>query len=54
MFPDLPSVPKSNQMSSFKSLEARLIKAMEQVAKLSLDKEQLEYIIGRLQDETGK
>merc|ERR1711862_1027659 len=28
------------------------IKAMEQVAKLTLEKEQLEYIIGRLQDET--
>ena len=41
-------------MNSFKSLEVRHIKAMEQVAKLTLEKEQLEYIIGRLQDETGK
>ena len=40
-------------MNSFKSLEVRHIKAMEQVAKLTLEKEQLEYIIGRLQDETG-
>ena len=40
-------------MNSFKSLEVRLIKAMDQVAKLTLDKEQLEYIIARLQDETG-
>jgi len=47
---DLPFVP--NQMNSFKSLEVRHIKAMEQVAKLTLEKEQLEYIIGRLQDET--
>ena len=41
-------------MNSFKSLEVRLIKAMEQVATLTLEKEQMEYIIGRLQDETGE
>ena len=49
---DLPFAP--NQMNSFKSLEVRLIKAMEQVATLTLEKEQMEYIIGRLQDETGE
>ena len=27
---------------------------MEQIAKLSLDKEQLEHLVARLQDETGE
>ena len=41
-------------MSSFQSLEARFIQAMEQIAALSLDKEQLEHLVDRLQDETGE
>ena len=34
-------------MSSFQSLEARFIQAMEQIAALSLDKEQLEHLVDR-------
>ena len=37
----------------FQSLERRFVQAMEQIAKLSLDKEQLEHLVERLQIETG-
>merc|ERR1719410_2620450 len=49
---DLPFVPHQTPASSFQHLENRFIKAMEQIAKLSLDKEQLEHLVARLQDET--
>jgi len=49
---DLPFVPHQTPSNSFQHLENRFIKAMEQIAKLSLDKEQLEHLVARLQDET--
>lgn len=49
---DLPFSPTTQQLNSFQSLENRFIRAMEQIAKLSLDKEQLEHMVARLQDET--
>merc|ERR1719471_2237530 len=42
----------NQKVTSFQSLENRFVKAMEQIAKLSLDKEQLEHLVARLQDET--
>ena len=50
---DLPFIPHQTPANSFQHLENRFIKAMEQIAKLSLDKEQLEHVVERLQDETG-
>ena len=50
---DLPFVNNNQKVNSFQSLENRFVKAMEQIAKLSLDKEQLEHLVARLQDETG-
>ena len=50
---DLPFVPHHAPANSFQHLENRFIKAMEQIAMLSLDKEQLEHLVARLQDETG-
>ena len=50
---DLPFVNNNQKVTSFQSLENRFVKAMEQIAKLSLDKEQLEHLVARLQDETG-
>merc|ERR1719410_427510 len=49
---DLPFIPHQTPANSFQHLENRFIKAMEQIAKLSLDKEQLEHVVERLQDET--
>ena len=51
--PDLPFVRHQSPANSFQHLENRFIKAMEQIAKLSLEKEQLEHLVARLQDETG-
>merc|ERR1711936_867545 len=49
---DLPFVRHQSPANSFQHLENRFIKAMEQIAKLSLEKEQLEHLVARLQDET--
>ena len=56
---DLPFVPQqkyfisSDEVStSFQQLEHRFMLAMEQLAELSSDKEQLEHLVERLQDET--
>ena len=52
-FADLPFVRHQTPADSFQHLENRFIKAMDQIAKLSHDKEQLEHLVARLQDETG-
>merc|ERR1719342_704662 len=49
---DLPFIPSPNIGASFQSLEKRFVAAMEQVAKLSLEKEEMEHLVERLQDET--
>jgi len=49
---DLPFIPSPTKGASFQSLEKRFVAAMEQVAKLSLEKEEMEHLVERLQDET--